>query len=152
MHVLGTCTRFAPHFIFSGCRANQWTEATQTLWADGHHRGQYSLGYPVISGTSSTRQRGENTGTSGQGHHDAVYKNDLGCTLHVLGTCIEFAPLFIYSRPQAKPIDLHGSKFVSRQPFGGGGGASAIVVTCPGRHKRHVPEGGRFISVDPPSL
>ena len=61
-----------------------------------------------------------------------------GCTLHVLGTCAYFIPLFISSRLQAKPIDGHGSNFVIRQPSGW---ALALVVTVAKRHKQHVPEG-----------
>ena len=133
---------------------------------------QYSLVYPVIIVTSSTCQRGENfkhgilqvceflgwrhqtrhIGTPGQGHHDAVYKNDLRCTLHVLGTCTEFAPIFIYFRLQAKPIDLHGSKLVSRQSFWGKR-ARVIVVTGAGGTKSTCQgEKALYVSVDYPSL
>ena len=41
-------------------------------------------------------------------------KVDLGCILHVLGTCTVFAPLFIPSSLRAKPMDVHGSNFVDR--------------------------------------
>ena len=35
----------------------------------------------------------------------AQYKVDLGCTLHVLGTCTDMAPLLTLSRLQAKSMD-----------------------------------------------
>ena len=100
--------------------------------------GQNPLGNPVISGTSSTCQRGghfkhgilrvceflswrpqtRHIGTSWQGHHDAVYKNDLGCTLHVLVcTCAPAdAPQCFVSRERPDGLCLNvvrGYRFIS---------------------------------------
>ena len=42
----------------------------------------------------SQRHQTQHIATSGQGHHDAVKKVDLECTLHVMSSCTELAPLF----------------------------------------------------------
>ena len=39
--------------IFQGCRPNQWTDTTQTLWADAHQRGAGAI---VVSGDEGHKQ------------------------------------------------------------------------------------------------
>ena len=113
MHVLGTCKEFGPLFIFQGCRPASGRIRLKLCGLMASIGGQYSLGYPVISGTSSTCQRGGNfkhgilrvceflswrhqtrrIGTSGQGHHHAVYKNDVvhvARAWHVHRICTSF--------------------------------------------------------------
>ena len=103
------------------------------MWADGHHRGQNLLGFPVIRHKQHVAE-GENVlsmvssdlviflasgtkfGTLAHLDMDitTLYKNGLGCILHVLGTCTEFEPLFYFFRLQGKSLDGYDSNFVTR--------------------------------------
>ena len=79
------------------------------------------------------------TGTNGQVHHNAILKADIGCTLHVQGTCTQFVPLFILLRLSVEPMSARRSNLVWACY---NGWAPDIAVSGIERCKLQVPKGG----------